>query len=37
MFGEWGTGKTSLMRLIERRLVDNDDVVTVWSMRQSTT
>lgn len=30
VFGEWGTGKTSLMRLIERRLSDNDDVVTVW-------
>jgi predicted KAP-like P-loop ATPase len=30
VFGEWGTGKTSLMRLIERMLVDNDDVVTVW-------
>lgn len=30
VFGEWGTGKTSLMRLIERRLASNDDVVTVW-------
>ena len=30
VFGEWGTGKTSLMRLIERRLSDNPDIVTVW-------
>ncbi|MFK0248180.1 P-loop NTPase fold protein [Amycolatopsis azurea] len=30
VFGEWGTGKTSLMRLIERKLVDGEDVVTVW-------
>lgn len=30
VFGEWGTGKTSLMRLIEAKLGENDDVVTVW-------
>lgn len=30
VFGEWGTGKTSLMRLIERQLSDNSDIVTVW-------
>ncbi len=30
VFGEWGTGKTSLMRLIERRLADDPNVVTVW-------
>ncbi|MDG4833044.1 P-loop NTPase fold protein [Solwaraspora sp. WMMD1047] len=30
VFGEWGTGKTSLMRLIERRLDDDPNVVTVW-------
>jgi len=30
IFGEWGTGKTSLMRLMERRLSSHDDVVTVW-------
>ena len=30
VFGEWGTGKTSLMKLIEQRLADQPDVVTVW-------
>ncbi|ESA37760.1 kap family p-loop domain protein [Leptolyngbya sp. Heron Island J] len=30
VFGEWGTGKTSLMRLIQRYLDDQDDVITVW-------
>ncbi|KFZ76990.1 hypothetical protein ED92_38415 [Amycolatopsis sp. MJM2582] len=30
VFGEWGTGKTSLMRLIEKRLGDEGNVVTVW-------
>jgi hypothetical protein len=30
VFGEWGTGKTSLMRLIERQLADEPQVVTVW-------
>ena len=30
VFGEWGTGKTSLMRLIEGRLADDPRVVTVW-------
>lgn len=30
IFGEWGTGKTSLMHLIENRLEGNDDIVTVW-------
>lgn len=30
VFGEWGTGKTSLMRLIERQLSDNPNIVTVW-------
>jgi len=30
VFGEWGTGKTSLMRLIERQLSDDPDIVTVW-------
>ena len=29
VFGEWGTGKTSLMRMIEQKLA-GDDVVTVW-------
>jgi KAP family P-loop domain/TIR domain len=30
VFGEWGTGKTSLMRLIERQLSGNPNIVTVW-------
>jgi len=30
VFGEWGTGKTSLLRLIERRLTNDPDVITVW-------
>lgn len=30
VFGEWGTGKTSLMRLVERELAAHDNVVTVW-------
>lgn len=30
VFGEWGTGKTSLMRLIQSRLADEPNVVTVW-------
>ncbi|MEU4740462.1 P-loop NTPase fold protein [Actinosynnema sp. NPDC023658] len=30
VFGEWGTGKTSLMRLVERRLDEDPGVVTVW-------
>jgi KAP family P-loop domain/TIR domain len=30
IFGEWGTGKTSLMRLIESQLAGRDNVVTVW-------
>jgi hypothetical protein len=30
VFGEWGTGKTSLMRLIEQRLSNDPDIVTVW-------
>lgn len=29
IFGEWGNGKTSLMRLIQQRL-PSDDVVCVW-------
>jgi hypothetical protein len=29
IFGEWGTGKTSLMRMIGEQL-DRDEVVTVW-------
>lgn len=30
IFGEWGTGKTSLMRLMVKQLHGNRDVVTVW-------
>lgn len=30
VFGEWGTGKTSLLRLIERRLNGKEDILTVW-------
>lgn len=32
IFGEWGTGKTSLMRMIEKYLQDQDkkNVITIW-------
>ncbi len=30
VFGEWGTGKTSLMRLVQSHLADEPNVVTVW-------
>ncbi len=30
IFGSWGSGKTTLMRAIERHLASLDDVVTVW-------
>jgi hypothetical protein len=30
VFGEWGTGKTSLLRLVEKKLVANPKIVTVW-------
>jgi hypothetical protein len=30
VFGEWGTGKTSLMRLVEGELAGRGNVVTVW-------
>jgi tRNA A37 threonylcarbamoyladenosine biosynthesis protein TsaE len=30
IFGTWGTGKTTLMRQIERQLGDDDSVVTAW-------
>lgn len=30
VFGEWGTGKTSLMQLIQSYLNEKEDVVTVW-------
>ena len=30
IFGEWGSGKTSLMRMIEKELSPQSNVVTVW-------
>jgi predicted KAP-like P-loop ATPase len=30
VFGEWGTGKTSLMRLIKKNLEASPNIVTVW-------
>jgi hypothetical protein len=30
VFGEWGTGKTSLMRLVQKQLDQSQHVVTVW-------
>ncbi|HEY1571786.1 MAG TPA: P-loop NTPase fold protein [Pseudonocardiaceae bacterium] len=30
VFGEWGTGKTSLRRLVQRELAPDPRVVTVW-------
>ncbi len=30
VFGEWGSGKTSLLRLIEKQLKDKKPVVPVW-------
>jgi hypothetical protein len=30
IFGEWGTGKTSLMRLIESNLKGREGIITVW-------
>ena len=30
VFGEWGEGKTSLMRMIEAQLGGRDDLVTFW-------
>jgi KAP family P-loop domain len=30
IFGDWGSGKTTLMRAIERELQSDDSVVTVW-------
>ena len=30
IFGSWGSGKTTLMRAIQRHLASRDDVVTVW-------
>lgn len=30
VFGEWGTGKTSLMRMIQSYLSRNNGIITVW-------
>lgn len=30
VFGEWGTGKTSLMRLVKQQLANHENVITVW-------
>ena len=30
IFGEWGTGKTTLMKMIKDKLDNNDDILTVW-------
>lgn len=30
IFGGWGTGKTTLMKMIERKLGNHDDILVVW-------
>jgi predicted KAP-like P-loop ATPase len=30
IYGEWGTGKTTLMRIIEEKLKSDNKVLTVW-------
>ncbi len=30
VYGEWGTGKTSMLRQIENELANDDSIVTVW-------
>ena len=30
IFGSWGTGKTTLMRMIEEQLHKNDKILTIW-------
>ncbi len=30
VFGEWGTGKTSLMRMVEENLSKEKNIITVW-------
>jgi uncharacterized protein YjbI with pentapeptide repeats len=30
IYGEWGTGKTTLMKLIQNELVNDENILTVW-------
>jgi len=30
IYGKWGTGKTSLMRMIQKKLDEEENVKTVW-------
>lgn len=30
IYGEWGTGKTTLMKSIEKKLNEDKDIVTIW-------
>lgn len=30
IYGEWGTGKTTLMRSVENKLQSGDDILTIW-------
>jgi predicted KAP-like P-loop ATPase len=30
IYGEWGTGKTTLMKVVEKKLRQTDDILPVW-------
>jgi predicted KAP-like P-loop ATPase len=30
IYGEWGTGKTTLMKSIENKITNGNDIMTVW-------
>jgi hypothetical protein len=30
IYGDWGTGKTTLMRLVQKRLQNQENILTVW-------
>ncbi len=30
VFGEWGSGKTSLLRLTQKHLEENNNIITIW-------